>query len=242
MNRIDWCAPIDAYCERAGPGFSAEPVNAVSNAAFLLAAAWAFVLWRRAGGTDRPALALIGIVAAVGVGSFLFHTFAQKWSLLADVLPITAFTYGYFALALRRYLRLGPVAATLALAGFVAFGIGFVRIWTAMLGSGGTDLTNGSVGYFPTALAMLGIGGWLVLRARSTPDGLGAPREEAGQALLAAAAVFAISLVFRSIDLAVCSRWPLGTHLAWHALNAAVLFLLVRAAIVFRARETSGAG
>jgi Ceramidase len=242
MNRTDWCAPIDAYCERAGLGFWAEPVNAVSNVAFLLAAAWAFVLWRRAGGNDRPALALIGVVATVGVGSFLFHTFARTWSLLADVLPITAFTYGYFALALRRYLRLSLVPAALALAGFIAFNLGLGRLWTATLGAGGDDLTNGSVGYFPAALAMLGVGGWLVVRAWGDRSDPGAPREEAGRALLAAATIFAVSLAFRSIDLAVCPRWPLGTHVAWHGLNAVVLFLLVRAAIVFRARDASCVG
>ena len=241
MNCIDWCAPIDAYCERAGPGFWAEPVNAASNAAFVLAAALAFVLWRRAGGSDRPALLLIGIVATVGLGSFLFHTFARKWSLLADALPIAAFTYGYFALALRRYLRLGPVPVALGLAAFMAFNIGFVRIWTAMLGAGGADLTNSSIGYFPAALAMLGVGARLVIRAGGVRADPGASPEEAGRVLLAAAAVFAVSLVFRSIDLAVCSWWPLGTHFAWHGLNAVVLYLLVRAAIVFPAREASGA-
>ena len=33
-----WTDPIDAYCERLGPGFWAEPLNAWTNLAFLLAA------------------------------------------------------------------------------------------------------------------------------------------------------------------------------------------------------------
>jgi hypothetical protein len=99
-----WSVPIDAYCERIDASFWSEPVNALSNGGFLAAAALAFLQWRRARSSDRPAICLIIIVATVGVGSFLFHTFANRWSRLADVLPIAGFIYGYFFLAMRRYL------------------------------------------------------------------------------------------------------------------------------------------
>ncbi|MFT2588559.1 hypothetical protein ACMWPQ_29155, partial [Escherichia coli] len=36
-------APVDLYCERLSTAFWAEPVNALSNLAFLLAA---YFLWR----------------------------------------------------------------------------------------------------------------------------------------------------------------------------------------------------
>ncbi len=42
-----WLTPIDNYCERLGPGFRAEPLNAATNGAFLAAALYALVLWRR---------------------------------------------------------------------------------------------------------------------------------------------------------------------------------------------------
>ena len=45
---------MDAYCERVGPGLLAEPLNAVSNASFLLAALAAWVLaarWHPFGGS-----------------------------------------------------------------------------------------------------------------------------------------------------------------------------------------------
>ena len=42
-----WLTPIDSYCERLGPGFWAEPLNAAKNGAFLAAALYALVLWRR---------------------------------------------------------------------------------------------------------------------------------------------------------------------------------------------------
>ena len=37
---MDWMAPLDGYCERLGPGLWAEPLNFLSNAAFLVAAIW----------------------------------------------------------------------------------------------------------------------------------------------------------------------------------------------------------
>jgi hypothetical protein len=40
---------MDAYCERVGMGLLAEPLNAVSNISFLLAAWAAWVLARRVG-------------------------------------------------------------------------------------------------------------------------------------------------------------------------------------------------
>ena len=38
-----WFTAVDHYCERIGAGLWSEPLNAVSNGAFLIAAAAAFV-------------------------------------------------------------------------------------------------------------------------------------------------------------------------------------------------------
>jgi hypothetical protein len=52
--------------------------------------------------------------------------------------------------------------------------------------------------------------------------------------MFAAAATLAVSLVFRSIDMAVCDAVPLGTHFLWHSLNGLALYLLLRAAAAAR--------
>lgn len=231
-----WSDPLDAYCERVGTAFWAEPLNAVSNAAFILAAAAAFLRWRRAGASDGPALGLILLVATVGVGSFLFHTFANRWSRLADVIPIVVVIYSYFGLAMRRFLGLGVLAAVAATAAFGAFNLAFERGWSAAFGARGLELTNNSGGYFPAALALLAVGAALSgpsARAAASPA-LADARRGAGRALLAAASVFVLSLFFRIVDHAVCARLPFGTHFLWHMLNALVLFILVGAAIRFR--------
>jgi hypothetical protein len=258
MDREYWCTPVDNYCERDSAAFWAEPVNALSNGAFLVAAACAFILWRRSGRGDLPVLLLIGVTAIVGIGSFLFHTFANRWSLLADVLPIMVFIYGYFLLAMRRYFGLGIVAAGAITLAFFGFNFVFMDAWRAIFGTGPVATANGSVGYFPAALALMGVGGLLVLGARRAQTVLDnrknrnwapmddtqreramalrvAAPERAGNALLVAAAIFAASLVFRSIDFAVCGWLPVGTHFMWHTLNALVLFTLLKGAIDYRA-------
>ena len=101
---MDWSAQIDSYCERLGPGFWAEPVNAVSNAAFLIAA---FILWRKLRGQGLPlAMGLVGILAAIGIGSFLFHSFATRWAALADVLPILIYILVYIYTAIYFLIKL----------------------------------------------------------------------------------------------------------------------------------------
>lgn len=219
-----WFQPVDNYCERLGPGFWAEPVNTISNGFFLLAAAHVFWVWRGKERTDWAALWLIAVAAIVGIGSFLFHTFANRWSLLADVLPITVFIYSYFLLAMRRYLHLGLGTAITITLVFAIFNVGFERLWLWLF----PDVTlNGSVGYLPALVAMVVVG--MACRRAKV--------RQAGRALLWAALIFALSLAFRSIDNAVCSALPLGTHGLWHMLNALVLWILMITALAHAPKE-----
>ncbi|GJE27246.1 hypothetical protein [Methylobacterium organophilum] len=221
-----WFEPVRAYCERQDAGFWAEPLNAVSNAAFLVAAALA---WRRARG-DAPTRALSLLVGVVGIGSFLFHTFADRWSMLADVIPIGLFIYAYFLLALRRFHGFGPVAGFAATLAFAAFSFGLTPALDALTGRSLAALSNGSIDYLPALLALFGVGAPLLASGEER-------RRRAGRALLGAGALFGLSLVFRTTDVALCPVLPTGTHPLWHLCNAAVLFWLVQAARRFRSRN-----
>ena len=238
----DWLAPICAYCERSDPGFWAEPVNALSNGAYLVAAALATARVRRARTSDAPALLLSALVAVVGVGSFLFHTLAVRWSLLADVIPIALFIYAYFLLAMRRYFDLGIGAALAATLAFAAFNLGLEPALDGLTGRSTDALTNGSLAYAPAILALAGVAAGLLtprgpLGPAQPEAGLGLldpARREAGLGLLGVAALFAVSLGFRTLDRAVCPVWPLGTHAVWHLLNAGVLYGLIAVAVRYR--------
>jgi ceramidase len=215
---MDWSTPIDLYCERTDASLWAEPANALTNAAFLIAAAAAFLLWRRAGGRDWPALALIVVVAAVGLGSFIFHTAATRGAMLADVIPIAIFIYGYLLLALRRFLHL---SAAVAIAIIVGYAAGAQALsWLAP-----PRALNGSIGYLPALVAM-------VAMARVTHG-------RARRGLELAVMIFTVSLALRTIDLAACETFPVGTHFLWHVLNAVVLYVLLRTAIRESGSETA---
>ena len=220
---MQWTDPIDAYCERLSDAFWAEPVNAVSNLAFLVVAIAAFLAWRQVDARtvrrrrDVASLSLIAVVAVIGVGSFLFHTFANRWSGLADVIPITLFIAGYLCLALHRFIglpRWGAVLSVLAFF-FAAFLAGDLL----------ARLVGSSSGYVPPLLALYAIGISLVVRRRSP-----------GKRVLGAAGVFTLSIALRMADMPLCAAHPLGTHFLWHVLNAATLGLLLSATIRFGVR------
>ena len=82
---------MDVYCERVGPGLLAEPLNAVSNASFLVAAWVTWTLAERTGTLSAGVRVLIALAASVGVGSILWHTLATSWTLLLDIVPILLF-------------------------------------------------------------------------------------------------------------------------------------------------------
>ena len=218
---MDWTQAIDAYCERTGPGFWAEPFNAVSNLAFLIAAAIGLALLRRSGRSDPLGLALTALVAVSAVGSFLFHTFANRWSELADTIPIAIFIYVYFGLALSRFFGLGAVRSLAGTAAFLAGAFLAGPVLAIPFGS--------SAGYVPALAAMLAIGGLLTARS-----------DVAGPLVLGAGLVFAASLGFRMADEPLCPVWPLGTHFLWHVLNAATLALLLAAALRPQGRHEKG--
>jgi hypothetical protein len=208
---MDWLAPLDFYCERLGPGVWAEPINAFSNLAFLIAAGLLLArLWaepRR----DWPAIAFAVLIAIIGVGSGLFHLFANRWSLIADVAPITMFIYAYFLLGMVRFLRLGWPAALAATAGFFAASL--------LIETAARPLLGGSAGYLPGLIAI------------ATVAALARPRAPAAARWLAWASVtFAVSLTLRTLDHPLCAGFTLGTHFMWHILNAVTLAVLVLAA------------
>jgi hypothetical protein len=222
---MNWSGKIFIYCERGlDPGFWAEPLNALSNAAFVLAALLGLALWRArpAGRREIVTLVLIALVLAIGIGSFLFHTLATRWAAVADTGPITVFMVAYLAYALRRFVALPWWGTALGLATFL---VALPAAATLRCGAG--PCLNGSVGYLPAFAALMLIGGVLLVRGRA-----------AGPSLIAAGLIFLAALTARSLDRTLCpytiltASGGIGTHFLWHVLNGALLFVLLRAAIL----------
>ena len=203
---------VDIYCERTAPGLLNEPVNALTNLAFF-AAAWLVLRMARARGRLDPAMmVLIGLVFAIGTGSFLWHTFAQRWAGAADVIPILLFIVTYVGLAMWRYFGARAAEAVAIATAFLFFAPGLRTAAAATL----PDVMRPSFGYLPALVALVVCGVLLVLRGHA-----------AGKWLLGAGAVFVASLTFRALDGQMCGAFPLGTHFLWHILNAVVLGTLM---------------
>ncbi len=246
---MNWSHKVFAYCERGlDPSFWAEPVNAVTNAGFIIAALVALALLYREPNHKRTLMRhlLIALVFIIGVGSFLFHTFATRWAAIADVAPIGMFMLAYLVFALRRFVGANVFWSLIGLAVFIGamMAAGRLQCWDGQIGFN-LDLPqgargrclNGSVSYLPAWGAMILIGGYLSAFARGSQA-----RRRTGPLVLSAGVVFTASIAFRSLDLALCQTVtiagaPLGTHFMWHLLNALTLFLLLVAAI----RHPSGA-
>lgn len=206
--------PLATYCERGGPGIWAEPLNAFSNGAFLVAALLiALRLKSRRDGWrhEWDLWLLVALAATVGIGSFLWHTVRSPWSQWADIVPILLFINAFLASFLVRVAGLGTWTVITGVVLFNIFNIGL----QALLPAG---LLNGSVLYVPTWIVLALI--WMFVRKR---------RPGAAPMMLTALLAFTASLTFRSVDKLVCGGFPYGTHFAWHLCNGVVLYAVMAA-------------
>ncbi|PSL21134.1 ceramidase domain-containing protein [Shimia abyssi] len=216
---MDWTRQIDGYCERLGPMYWAEPVNAVTNLAFLIAA---YVMWRRVQepglGTARLLCVVLGMI---GLGSYLFHTHAEVWSAVADVVPIAIYVLIYIWAANRYYWGMRWFAALGATVLFFPYAYVTVPLFQMV------PFIGSSAGYWPvpTLIAIYAV----LLRARvpNVAKGLGI-----------GAAILVVSLVMRSLDEPICDAIPLGTHFLWHVLNAIMLGWMIE--VLRRHLKTQG--
>ncbi|MBX2833986.1 MAG: hypothetical protein KTR28_03345 [Micavibrio sp.] len=200
---------IDIYCERIGQGLWVEPLNAMTNAAFFIAAIAAYMLARKENALNWKSALLIILLLCIGTGSTLFHTFATLWAMISDSLPILIYQIVFLILYARFVMGMKCLKSAGLLAIFFALQVAAAQTPREWL--------NGSIEYFPALIMLTGLATWHVFHA---------PRDRL--ALPAAVVIFCISLTFRSIDSAVCTAFPYGTHFLWHCLNGAVLYLTTR--------------
>jgi hypothetical protein len=209
---------MDAYCERVGAGLLAEPLNAVSNVSFLLAAWAAWVLAKRTGALSAGVRALIAIGASVGIGSILWHTYPTTLTLILDIVPILIFIIWYIWLYARNVIGMRPLFAVASAAAFLL---------ATLLAIPFAGVLHGAFVYTPGLIVTLVLG---VLHARDR-------RRAARFTLLAAAGVYLAALFFRTIDNEVCPVLPIGTHFLWHLLIGLVTYLAMRPLILSTTTE-----
>ena len=195
-------SPIDNYCERHGASFLAEPINLYTNLAFIIVA---FFMWQRCNG-NLKAQVLVYMLATIGVGSALFHSFAQIWASLVDATAILIFVLYYIYLANRAFRENSFWVSLIGVAVFFPYALLFTSIFSQL------TWLDTSAAYMPIALLM---GLYAV--------GLRKQKPEVALGLFAGCMMLLTSIVFRTLDLKICQTFSLGTHFVWHLINALML-------------------
>lgn len=203
---MDWLQQVDGYCERTDFSYWSEPVNAVTNAAFVIAA---LIMWRRTQGVQGGRILCV-ILCAIGLGSYLFHTIATVWAGLADVAPIGIYILTYLFLVNKDVMGWplwGAAIGTLAFAPYAALlvpvldQIPFVQIsnfyWTVPI--------------------------LLIIYAHALRN----KHPVTARGFVIGAALLCLSISTRSLDEILCHVIPFGTHFVWHCLNAVMLGYMI---------------
>ena len=197
---------IDIYCERLDVGIWAEPINAVTNFAFILAA---IIMWIRCKNLVEGRI-LAFLLFLIGCGSFLFHTFAQTWAAILDVTPILIFILSYIYVANRRFL---VWSKRMSITGVILF-LPYQFLVVSILSS--IQFLGSSAQYVPVAILIFFYSA-LLHKSKSNLS-----RE-----LFVGATILSLSIFARTIDEPLCLIVSVGTHFIWHILNAIMLAWMI---------------
>ena len=197
---------IDIYCERLDVGIWAEPINAVTNFAFILAA---IIMWIRCKNLVEGRV-LAFLLFSIGCGSFLFHTFAQTWAAILDVTPILIFILTYIYAANRRFL---VWSKRMSITGVILF-LPYQFLVVSILSS--IQFLGSSAQYMPVAILIFF---YSALLHKS--------KTNLSRELFVGATILSLSIFARTIDEPLCLIVSVGTHFIWHILNAIMLAWMI---------------
>lgn len=202
--------PLPTYCERGSSmDFFAEPLNAISNIAFILVGFGIYNLLRKNRIQRVEYKAVLVLVILVGFGSFLWHATGTSYALILDVIPSA------LSFALITYIFLSKLIGNKLLALLLVLLLLPLRFFissfatTDNISSLIRNLINATVFLVMIVLAFKKYG-------RIAFEGLGV------------LTVYILAITMRIIDGQVCSTFYVGTHFLWHILNALAVYLAVR--------------
>lgn len=202
---------LKLYRERAyDPAFWAEPVNAITNSSFLIAAMYGLWFAHSRNALTPVTVTLIALAMTIGVGSFLFHTAVSPFTMWLDVVPIATFQVVFLWLLCQELLGFRTISTAI---------IVLIVLAGSFLLMPKYHILNGSLFYAPSLLAVLVLGG---LWAQQSP--------QEPYLLIIAGGCFTLALAARTVDWQV--PWPVGLHFLWHLLNGVVVYCAIRAWVV----------
>jgi hypothetical protein len=200
-------------CEHIGRGLLAQPANALSSGAYVLAGGLLLcrALAGRSGARIAPAVYAVTVIG-VGIGSAAFHATMPAWGRFAHDLSIAAvlaFVIAYDVALVRR----APVSTGLALFGGLAGACALVLTLSP-------DATN--------AIDTVLIAGAIAaeIAASRSAAGRATPAARLWILMVGVVAIGALLNALGRTDAALCEPdSPVQLHALWHVLTAFVLWL-----------------
>jgi hypothetical protein len=212
------------YCETlsaTSTAFPVEPMNTISNGVIVLFGLLSFYLTVKRSPRSLDLYILAALLVTTGVGSGIWHGLRDRDALFFEVQSGLFFLFAFVFFWARRLWSFG--GALLFLAVFFA---GFAM----------------SREYWDTTIFGIALQRWVALAPVVILAGIALIVQTYAVSKRAAAygggaLCFAIiALIFRTIDLSVCSAIPFGTHFLWHSFLSAAGCLGVLALIALPAR------
>lgn len=197
---------IDLYCERLAPGFWGEPLNLISNLAFVIS--FMFLIKLRIKHKINFIFYFFAfMVLIIGFGSFVFHSLANQVGFWLDVIPIFSFITIYFWWANRFILHVKYFTNVFLVSVFLV-------ATYALDASPLKHFASGSISYVPAAVILI----FYAFYPKVS--------QQHRQYFLTVLILFILALIFRSSDQYLCDYIKFGSHFLWHILNAILLYKL----------------
>jgi len=225
---------IDKYCERTMEGMWAEPFNVVSNIVFVIVSLLLlrFFLRHFQGQylKNWDIGVLIMLAFCISIGSTLWHIFAVRWALYADVIPILIFINLFLISCFIRILHLKILNVIFLFSVYQLLNYTIQNQFSI-------DTLNGSIFYIPILIMLMGIAFFLYLKENMTHHSTSSPQavekvKYLSRYYVVAAALFSLSLILRTLDLSQCENFPLGTHFLWHTFIGIMLYYLTMSLMI----------
>jgi hypothetical protein len=215
------CRAIDEYCQVTGPGWDAETMNTWSNGAFLLAAiaGWYLLSNSPNAKAHRIIRALTLLAALAALGGYAFHRIDAPWATWGETAPLIAFMLLYIWLLLRRFFHWHFLVAIPLLAIYAA-----AIYWLEIRAPGSAPF--GRALNLPTLVAFLLAAIGFLRRQR-----------EIFWPMFRALVVLLLSSVASMSAWVLCAQLGLGSHVAVHLLDALLLYMLLRLAVLHAPRR-----
>jgi hypothetical protein len=199
-----WFNSVDIYCERLDASFWSEPINAISNLSFIVAGLF---LWRLR--SSRSTL-MAALIVLIGLGSFSFHTYANRLTGLLDVLAIALYLIVFAFLIPKQWSRSSML---------IQLGSVLILIASIVLAHLLMSHLKPALPWLPSGMYL---GAWLALLLYALVTQYS--NMPAARFLWLAVIVFPFSLLSRQLDMPLCESIG-GSHWLWHLLNGLTLYL-----------------